>query len=310
MVPDTIVLGPEHINRLESIGTLHIYNNTEKSDQELINLLNDADILIMGMIEFRPDVFKSLKNLKMLSLWTTGYDYVDIDIAKKHNILLTNVPGYSAVAVAEHVFAMLFSLLRKIPAADGHVKMGFYDRTNFLGSELAGKTMGVIGAGSIGKRVAQIAKSLEMNVIVNTANPSKERAEKYGFNFLSFEEVLMQSDFISLHIPLKPDTENMVSYHEFNIMKNSAIVINTARGKIIDEDALVDALNSGKIAGACIDVLSEDKVKEDNSLLNFNNVILSPHCAFYTKEAIKKLSDIAIDNIVGFINGNPQNVIF
>ncbi len=309
VVTDAIFLEQDHIDRLNNLGTVQIHNDLPRSEKELISRLKDAEIAIAGWSIVTPEVINQLTQLKMISIWATGYDSVDIGAAKNRGITVTNVPGYASEAVAEHVFALFLSFTRKIPAADRYVKMGNFDWKEFRGFELAGKTIGIIGMGSIGIRVAEIARCFGLNVISFTAHPYKEKARKFEVRFLPLDDVLSQSDFLTIHVPLTAETEKMISYHEFGKMKKNAIIINTSRGKVIDEAALIEALKSGKITGACLDVLAKEPPVKDHPLLNFDNVILTPHIAFHTTEALGRCTDICIDNVEAFINGAPQNVV-
>ncbi len=309
VVTDTIFLEQDHMDRLNNLGTVQIYNDLPRSEKELINRLEDAEIAIVGWSIVSSEVINKLTHLKMISIWATGYDSVDTGTAKNHGISVTNVPGYASEAVAEHVFALLLSFTRKIPAADRYVKMGKFDWKEFTGFELAGKTIGIIGMGSIGIRVAEIAGCFGLNVISFKAHPNKEKARKFEIRFLCLDDVLSQSDFLTIHVPLTAETEKMISYRELSKMKKNAIIINTSRGKVIDEAALIEALTSGKIRGACLDVLSKEPPEKDNPLLNLDNVILTPHIAFHTIEALRRCTDICIDNVEAFIKGAPQNVV-
>jgi phosphoglycerate dehydrogenase-like enzyme len=275
VVTDAIFLEQDHIDRLNKLGTVEIHNDLLRSEKELISRLKGAEIAIVGWSIVTPEVINQLTQLKMISIWATGYDSVDIGVAKNRGITVTNVPSYASEAVAEHVFALLLSFTRKIPAADRYVKMGNFDWKKFRGFELAGKTIGIIGMGSIGIRVAEIARCFGLNVISFTDHPYKEKAGRFEVRFLSLDEVLSQSDFLTIHVPLTAETEKMISHHEFGKMKKSAIIINTSRGKVIDEVALIEALKSGRITGACLDVIAKEPPVKDHPLLNFDNVILT-----------------------------------
>jgi D-3-phosphoglycerate dehydrogenase len=309
VITDTIFLEQEHIDRLKDLGTVQIYNDLPLSEGELISRLKDAEIAIVGWVYVTSEAIEKLTHLKMISIWGTGYDSVDIKAAESHGIAVTNVPGYAAEAVAEHVFALILSFIRKIPDADRHIKMGNFDWNKFRGFELVRKTIGIIGMGSIGSRVAEIARCFGLNVISFTAHPSKEKARKFKVRFLPLDDVLSQSDFLTIHVPLTAETEKMIGYTEFNKMKKDVVIINTSRGKVIDETALIEALKSGKIAGACLDVLAKEPPGKENPLLNFDNVILTPHIAFNTTEALRRCTDICIDNVEAFIKGTPKNVV-
>ncbi len=309
VVVDTVFLEQNHLDRLNKLGKVKIFDDVPQSEDELVNRLKKTEIAILGRSDVTSEVIIKLPHLKMISLWATGYNYVDIQTAKEKGIIVTNVPSYATEAVAEHVFSLLLSFVRKISLADKHVKTGHFNWKEFRGVELAGKTMGIIGLGSIGSRVARISNCFGLNVIAFTTHPTDEKAKQIGVEFSSFDEVLSKSDFLTIHIPLSSETENLLGFPEFSKMKNDAIIINTSRGQIINETALIDALKSGKIAGACLDVLANDPPEKKNPLLNFENVLLTPHSAFHTTEALRRCTDICIDNVEGFIGDKPKNVV-
>ena len=246
---------------------------------------------------------------KFVALWRTGFDDVDVDAARENDIAIANAPGYSNEAVAEHVFALLLSFLRRVPEADQGIREGKFECSALRGRELKGKTIGVMGTGRIGARVIEICKCFGMDVIAYDSRPSSVLAKKFGFTYVSANELYRESDFITLHVALTPDSEGMIGMEAFKRMKNTAVLVNTARGGLVDEKALVDALREHIIAGACLDVFAHEPLPKKSPLLRLDNVILTPHTAFNTHEAIENCTRITLNNIEAFVRGRPSNVI-
>jgi phosphoglycerate dehydrogenase-like enzyme len=308
VVVDHVYLDKEHIEKLRSIGDLEIFEDPPKTVEELKERIKEADIVIVGWSNLTESAIESAKKLKMISIWATTCHYADLSAAEKRKIVVTHVPGYATEAVAEHTFALLLTAIRKLPLADKHVRMGDFDWRPFGGVELYGKTIGIIGTGAIGCRVAEIAKAFKMRVLGCDKYPNLKRAEEVGMRYVDLYTLLKESDFITLHVTLTSETERLIGKKEIEAMKNGAVVINTSQGKVIDEKALVDALKSGKLSFAGLDVFEEEPPAKDNPLFRLDNVILSPHIGFNTTEAAKRCTDICIDNVVKFLEGHPQNV--
>jgi D-3-phosphoglycerate dehydrogenase len=243
----------------------------------------------------------------MISIWATTCHYADLDAAKKRNITVTHVPGYATESVAEHTFTLLLAAVRKLPQADQHVRQGNFDWRPFGGTELYGKTLGIIGTGSIGIRVAEIAKAFKMRTLGYDKYPNTKKAEAIGLKYVTLETLLKESDFITIHVTLTPETESLLTRKELDSMKRGAVVINTSQGKVIDGKALIAALKSGKISYAGLDVFDKEPPDKDNPLFKLDNVVLSPHIGFHTIEAIKRCTDICIENVMKFLEGKPQN---
>jgi phosphoglycerate dehydrogenase-like enzyme len=204
---------------------------------------------------------------------------------------------------------MLLALLLKIREADSDLRSGKFECTNYGGRELLGKTMGVAGAGRIGMRVAEIARCFGMDVVAFDAHPSPERARAHGFRYVDLNHLCESSDFISVHLPLTPETTGMIDREAFGRMKQSAVFVNTARGPVVDEEALICALENGLISGACLDVFQEEPVPPDSPLLRLSNTILTPHVAYGTKEAKDRCMAITVENIEAFVAGKPRNLL-
>jgi phosphoglycerate dehydrogenase-like enzyme len=307
VVVDHIHLEEEHVKKLQAIGDLQVFRNPPKTLDELKERIKEAEIVMVGWSDLTKEVIDSAKKLKMISIWATTCHYADLKAAKERGILVTHVPGYATESVAEHTFALMLAATRKLLEADKHVRGGNFDWRPFAGRELAGKTIGVVGTGVIGCRVAEIAKTFRMQVLGYDKYPNVKRAEEIGIKYVGLQTLLRESDIITLHVTLTSETERLIGKKEIETAKNRAIIINTSQGKVIDEKALFDALKSGKISFAGLDVLESEPPDKDNPLLKLDNVILSPHIGFHTVEAAKRCTDICIDNVAKFLEGHVQN---
>lgn len=304
-----IQVNKEQRRRLDALGQFEAYDTLPSSTGQLIERLQGADIAIVGRHALTAEVFEKTKGLKLVCLWRTGYDDVDLDAASAMGVAVANAPGYSNEAVAEHVFALLLTFLRRVPEADYWMREGRFECSALKGRELNGKTMGVLGTGRIGMRVIEISKCFGMEVLAYDYRLTEDKARQGGFEYGCLDELYRRSDFISIHLPLTPDTEGLVDRRAFRRMKRSAVLINTARGRIVDEEALVAALKDKLIAGACLDVFAEEPVKMDTPLLRLDNVVLTPHTAFNTEEAVEKCTSTTIDTIESFLKGKPANIL-
>jgi len=308
VIVDHIYLEEEHIKKLRSLSDLEIFEEPPKTPDELKERIRAADIVIVGWTNLTKNVIDSAKELKMVSIWATTCHYADLEAAKERGIVVTHVPGYATEAVAEHAFALLLAAIRKLPLTDKHVRRGDFDWRPFGGIELAGKTLGIIGTGLIGCRVAEIAKAFKMQILAFDKYPNLKKAEEIGMKYVDLYTLLKESDFVTLHVSLTSETEGLIGKKEIKAMKKGAVIINTSQGKVINEKALVDALKSGKLSYAGLDVFEEEPPAKDNPLFKLDNVILSPHIGFHTVEAAKRCTDICIDNVVKFLERHPQNV--
>lgn len=275
-----------------------------EKEEELIKRSKNADIVVFSNIKYGKNIISQCPNLKMICVAFTGVDHIDMDYCKERGITVCNCAGYSTSSVADIVFAMVITLARNIRENEIRVRNG-ETGNGLLGFELEGKTFGVIGTGAIGTRVCNIANSFGCNVIAY----SRTVKEIPGVTFVSFEEVLKNADILSVHVPSNENTKKMLGKNEFAMMKKSAIFINTARGPIVDEVALKEALDLGEIAGAGLDVYDiEPPLPKNHILLDAPNTILTPHIAFASRQAFIKRADIVAQNIELFISGKPQNV--
>ena len=253
-------------------------------------------------------------SIRFIALLATGYNVVDVKYAKKKGIPVSNVPTYGTDSVSQFAIALLLELCHHIGHHSDVVHRGRWEKNidwcfwDYPLIELAGKTIGIIGFGRIGHRTGQIAKALNMNVIVNDSFENPDFAEE-GFRYVSRDYLFQNSDVIALHCPLLPDTEGLINKDTIAKMKDGVLIINNSRGPLIVEKDLADALDSGKVGGAAVDVVSTEPIKGDNPLLNARNCIITPHMSWGAREARQRIMDITIDNIVSFKNGNSRNVV-
>ena len=276
--------------------------------------IGDAEIVLTNKVVIDSDIMDKCPNMKYIGVMATGYNVVDIQGARKRNIVVTNIPNYSTDAVAQFTFSLILELANHVGAHSDSVMKGDWTRSNdftysvYPGLELSGKTLGIIGYGNIGKKVSQIARAFGMRVLVNSRT-KRDFPEDSLICWADRETLFSSSDIVSLHCPLFPETAEIINKESLSMMKKTAFVINTARGGCVNERDLTNALNSGRIAGAALDVVSMEPMDKDNPLLTAKNVIITPHIAWAPFETRRRLLDIAKGNIKGYVEGRPVNVI-
>ncbi len=281
------------------------YEKIESKEKKMA-LAKGADVFIIANSPLDADIINASKNLKLISVAFVGIDHVDIDACKKKEVTISNAAGYCTHSVAELTYGLMLSVLRNITPCDKATRDG-KTRAGLVGNELFGKTVGIVGTGAIGIRVAEIAKAFGCNLL-GYSRTEKEEAKKLGMEYVSLEELMSKSDIVSLHTPLTPQTKLLINKKNIALMKSSSILINVARGAVVDSAALADALNAGKIAGAGIDVFEmEPSIPEDHPLLNSKNTLVAPHVAFATDESIFRRAEMVFNNIEAFENGKPEN---
>ncbi len=296
------------------------------------NINPEADIVsVFVSSHFNRELINSFPNLKMIAARSTGVDHIDSAAARDRNIVICTVPTYGEHTVAEYAFGLLLSLTRKLPAAIEAAHNGSRSHEALKGVDLFGKTFGVIGAGRIGRNTAKLAKGFGMSVIAYDPFPNQPAATEIGYEYKSLEEVLGQADVISLHVPYTPENHHLLNAQRLALIKPTSILINTARGELVDTMALVDRVSNGHLAGVALDVIESEQLinpleeiallradqidasllmnsVEINVLKNQPNVIITSHNAFNTKEAIERINQITVENIRAFISGQPQNL--
>ncbi len=304
---------------------------SEKCSPEQLDKISDCQIIsvfVNSMID--KEIIEKLPNLKMIATRSTGFDHIDMEFCKQRQITVCNVPSYGENTVAEHTFALLLDLSRKIHQSIEIVKKDGFSPKGLTGFDLKGKTIGIVGMGHIGQHVARIANGFEMNIIVSSMQEDKKIAKKLGFTYVTFNDVLKNSDIITFHIPYNKDTHHLINMDNINLIKRGAYIINTARGGIIETDALVKALANGMVAGAGLDVLEEESslkeeahflsaeflkthnvktMLENHVLMERENVIITPHNAYNSKEALERILETTSENIQAFIKNKPTNIV-
>lgn len=281
------------------------YNSAPQDDEEKIKRSEDADIVMLANMPLRKNVLEKCSKLKMISVAFTGVDHIDMDYCKANDIMVCNCSGYANEAVCELVFGMVVDLYRNIFAADEAVRTG-KTKVGLSQFELCGKKFGIIGAGAIGLKVANVAKAFGCDVYVYSRTPK----DIDGIKFVSLDDLLSICDVVSVHVPLTKQTKDLINAENITKMKPTSLLINTARGPVVNAKALADALKNNIIAGAGVDVFdNEPPIAMDNPLLNAPNVVLTPHIGFATKEAMEKRAVIAFTNINKYLMGKSQNVM-
>lgn len=294
---------------LKNAGHEFIYHSTKETDKEkLLARVADADIIMLANQPLSAEIINSCHNLKMLSVAFTGVDHIALDACRARNIMVCNAAGYSTNAVAELTFGLAISVIRNIVPCDERCRSAA-TKDGLVGFELFGKTFGVVGTGAIGCRVAKIAQAFGCRVLAYSRTPKAELTD-LGIEYVALDELLAQSDIVSLHVPLTTATKGLINAEAISKMKQGAVLLNTARGGVVDSAALVKALNDGKLAGAGIDVFeTEPPIAEEHPLCYAKNTVLTPHVAFASKEALEERADIVFDNLWKYFAGEPQNVV-
>jgi glycerate dehydrogenase len=314
VVLDGFTLNPGDLSwdKLFDLGEVVLHDRTPADKIKERSL--DADVLITNKTPLTEETINDLPHLKYIGVLATGYNIVDTSAAKRRNIIVTNVPAYSTMSVAQLTFALLLELCHHVQKHSDSVMEGKWAESvdfcnwDFPLIELSGKTLGIIGFGNIGKKVADIATVFGMNIIAASRHET-DQSERKNFRWAEINEVLAQADIVSIHCPLLPETKGLINADSLKRMKRSAFLLNTSRGPVVVEPDLADALNNGIIACAAIDVLSIEPPLKDNPLFKAKNCLITPHIAWATKEARGRLMDIAVNNLAAFINGKRVNVV-
>ena len=299
----------------EDLGRLTVYDRTPPGDQaEIIKRIGDAEIVITNKTPISAAVIDACKGIRYIGVLATGYNVVDVEAAKAKNITVCNIPTYGTNAVGQFAIALLLEICHHIGRHDEAVHNGRWESCpdfcfwDYPLIELAGKTMGIVGFGRIGQVTGKIAKALGMDVIAYDEYPTDTGKSIAGYAGL--DELLKKSDVISLHCPLTPSTEGVINRNSIAKMKDGVILINNSRGPLIVEQDLADALNSGKVYAAGLDVVSSEPIKGDSPLLTAKNCIITPHISWAPLESRKRLMDIAVENLRAFLAGTPVNVVY
>ena len=314
VVLDGYTLNPGDLSwtTLEQLGDLKVYDRTHQN--EVVERSKDAEIIFTNKTIVDAAAISNLSKLKYIGVFATGYNIVDIDAAKQKGVMVCNVPGYGTDSVVQLTFALLLELCLHVQEHNEAVKNGRWSSSkdfsfwDFPLIELSGKTLGIIGFGNIGQKVADVATAFGMNIIA-TSRTQTAQSKRSNFKWADIDELLKNSDVVSIHSPLVPETKGLINKNNLKKMKPTAFILNTSRGPIIVDEDLADALNNNIIAGAGIDVLSNEPPEKNNPLLKAKNCIITPHIAWATKEARERLMNIAVSNLAAFIDGSPVNIV-
>ena len=314
VVLDGYTLNPGDLNwdGLRKYGEVIVYDRTPAD--KVVDRIGDAEVVFTNKTPITKETFEACRSIKYIGVLATGYNIVDVLTAKEMNIPVCNIPTYGTAAVSQFAMALLLEMCHHVGEHSRSVKAGDWSNNqdwcywNYPLVELDGKTMGIIGFGRIGQSTGRLAQALGMKVLAydEHLNPALENET---LKYVTLNELLEKSDVISLHCPLFTSTEGIINKDNIAKMKDGAMLINTSRGPLVVEQDLADALNTGKLAGAAVDVVSAEPIKPNNPLLTAKNCIITPHIAWAPKESRKRLMDIAVDNFEKFINGNPVNVV-
>ena len=303
------IAGSPHLEKLRPYGEVVLYDTRPASVAEKIARVRDADVIMntRGAVTWGEAEFSHLPKLKMITTCSIGTDMFDLDAAKARGIAICNQPGRTAPVVAEHIFGLMFAVAKRAAYFTAAMKNGGWPRLD--NAMLQGKTLGIIGAGNTGAEMARLAQAIGMEVIAWTFHPSVERGERLGVRFVEWDALLETADVISLHVALTEDTEGLIGKAELAKMKKGVLLLNGARGAIVDTDALAEALNRGHVGGAGIDVFEEEPTPSDHPLFACDQVVLTPHCADMTPEGVDLLNSGAVENVIAFLEGRTRNAV-
>ena len=313
VVLDGYTLNPGDLSwdGFKKLGELVVYDRTPP--EKVVERATDAEAVLTNKTRLNREIIRKLQALKYIGVLATGYDVVNIQDAAKRGVIVTNIPNYATASVSQHVFAMILEQTNHVSAHAHSVYKGRWQRcpdftywTHPI-RELDGLTMGILGLGRIGTKVARMAQAFGMEVIVHTEDPPKPMPE--GMELVSMEELFKRSDFLSLHCPLTAQTEHIINASRLAMMKPTALLVNTARGGLIDEKALAEALKKKQIAGALLDVLTQEPPDKKNPLLTARNCWITPHQSWASRAARERLMAIAVENLRAFLDGHPVNIV-
>lgn len=299
---------------IKQFGNVIVHDRTDFDNVKVIEAIGKAEILLTNKTPLPKDVLEKVPSVKYIGVLATGYNVVDVNAAKELGITVTNIPTYGTTAVAQFTFALLLEMCHHIGDHNKAVKNGAWNSSldfcfwDYPLIELAGKTIGMIGFGRIGQATAKIAVSFGLKVLAYD-NTVHHELESDNCKYVTLNELLSNSDIISLHCPLFDSTKGIINSANIALMKDGVMIINTARGPLVVEEDLCNALNSGKVAYAAVDVVSSEPISKENPLLKAKNCIITPHIAWAPKESRSRLINTAVENLKSFINGNPVNVV-
>ena len=298
-----------HLERLALYGDVVLYTDRPITSAEKVNRAKEVDILInsRGMVNWTAPVLRQLPKLQMITTCSIGTDMIDLQVAKELGVVVCNQPGRTAPVVAEHAFGLMFALAKRTAFHTAETKAGRWNRIDNI--FLRNKILGIVGTGNTGSEMIKLGQAIGMDVIAWTFHPSQEKADRLGIQYVSFEQLLQTADVISLHVKLTDESRHLIDKKELELMKQGALLINCARGEVVQTDALVEALDAGRLSGAGIDVYDQEPPPSDYPLLTCKQVILTPHCADMTPEGVDLLNQGAVNNIIAYLEGHPENIV-
>lgn len=296
-----------HLDRLRALAQVDLYRDRPATPEEQLRRLNGATILLnsRSQVKWPGHLLRQLPQLKMIAVCGIGTDAYDLETARELGIVVSNIGGVTAPIVAEHAFALMLAAARRTSYYTNEMRQGRW--AGLHGITLRGKTLGLLGAGSIAVEMARLGRALGMDILAWTYHPSEERARAMGATFVSFEELLARSDVVSVHVKLTSQSRGLLGAREFAQMKRGAVLVNTARGPIVDSQALVAALESGHLASAGLDVYETEPLPKDHPLLRCQQIVLTPHSADLTPEGLELLNKTTVENVLAYLEGKPRN---
>ena len=303
------VAGSPHLDRLRLYGEVVLYRDRPKDDAEKIRRTAEAEVLInsRSSVKWPAPVLRQLPRLRFITVCGIGTDVIDLEAARELGIVVSNIPGRTAAIVAEHALALALATARRLTFQTAELKAGRWTNQDMI--YLAGKTLGVIGTGAIGSRMIQLGRAIGMHALAWTFHPTPARAAELRVAFVELDELLRQSDVVSIHLKLTPQSRQLIGRRELRLMKSGSILVNTARAAIVDTGALVESLQSGHLAGAGLDVFDAEPLPPDHPILLCDSVVLTPHNADQTPEGFDMLNAGVVENVIAFLEGRPQNVV-
>ncbi|MCZ6796229.1 MAG: phosphoglycerate dehydrogenase [Planctomycetota bacterium] len=303
------IAGSPHLERLRRHGGVVLHDTRPRDVEEQVERAREATAILnsRGQVKWPGEALRRLPDLEMITVCGIGTDSIDLEAARELGIVVCNVPGRTAPVVAEHALALLLGVARRVAFQTAELRAGRWTRA--LGTSLAGKTLGVIGTGNIGCAMIRLARAVGMNVIAWSYHPSPDKSTELGFRYTDLERLLEESDAVSLHVQLTEESRHLIGERELSRMKPGSLLVNTARGEVVDTRALVAALESGHLGGAGLDVFAEEPLPPDHPLLRAEQVVLTPHAADQTPEGVDLLNEGCADNVIAYLEGSPRNVV-
>ena len=303
------IQGSLHLERLKPYGRVVVHTDKPATMEDQLERAKDAHVIMnsRGAVKWQREALRVLPKLRMIALFGIGADSMDLVAAREAGVVVSNQPGRTAGVVAEHIIGLMFAVAKRAAFQTLELKAGRWGMVENV--YLRGKTLGVIGTGNVGAEVARIGKALGMDVVAWTFKASLQRAASLGVSFVELDDLLRQSDVVSIQVRLSDDSRGMLGRREFGLMKAGSLFVNGGRGELVDTAALVDALNSGHLAGAGLDVFDVEPLPTDHPILSCEQVVLTPHAADQTPEGVELLNEGAVDNVLAFLEGHPRNVV-